>query len=486
MIDIDFESKASIGFRFVFDMMEADSPYGAEYIKKPPVYDEASADELETELNNVERAIATFADFKHDYSLIERTMMTMKDIRKTLSRMRDASLDNVELFELKRFLLQLERIAPAYARLNEAARFSGIEIAADTEALDILDCDGTRTATFMISDRMSDALKRIRDEKRGIELKIRMSGSASEAERLKAERTVIAAREQEEEARIRREITTRLEPHVKTIERYIDGIGRLDFTIARARLAMRFNAAKPSLGGESVELMGMTNPMIAEALESRGKRFMPVSVRFERGTTVITGANMGGKSVSMKTAVLNVLLAHCGMYVFAKSAKIPYFDGMHIVAEDMEDSRRGLSSFGAEIVELSKTVELAHGERRSLIILDELARGTNPDEGARIVQGTVKSLSRLNAVSVLTTHYDGVAQFATKHYRVVGLKNIDERLMKERIAARGESGVSVIEDCMDYRLEEMDGECPVPQDALKICEMLSIDGELLDDIRGAY
>ena len=102
------------------------------------------------------------------------------------------------------------------------------------------------------------------------------------------------------------------------------------------------------------------------------------------------------------------------------------------------------------------------------------------------MQGTVKSLSRLNAVSVFTTHYDGVARFATKHYRVVGLKNIDERLMKERIAARGESGVSVIEDCMDYRLEEMDGECAVPQAALKICEMLSIDGELLDDIRGAY
>lgn len=71
-------------------------------------------------------------------------------------------------------------------------------------------------------------------------------------------------------------------------------------------------------------------------------------------------------------------------------------------------------------------------EGYSLFLLDEFARGTNPDEGARIVQAVTRYLNDVDAISLLTTHYDKVAEFAHAHYQIIGLRDVDpEEIRRE-------------------------------------------------------
>jgi DNA mismatch repair ATPase MutS len=89
----------------------------------------------------------------------------------------------------------------------------------------------------------------------------------------------------------------------------------------------------------------------------------------------------------------------------------------------------------------------------SFIMLDEFARGTNPDEGAAIVQAVTAYLNEKNAVTVLATHYDNVAQRGSAHYQVIGLKDLDVNKLQAEIAARGgDVGVELISQHMNYGL----------------------------------
>ena len=166
----------------------------------------------------------------------------------------------------------------------------------------------------------------------------------------------------------------------------------------------------PELTGGALELEGMTSPKVADALRGQGKEFTPISISLGRGAAVITGANMGGKSVAMKTLALNVLLVHCGFFPFAQRARCPLFHQMYIISEDLESVDRGLSSFGGEIVRFNQ-MSAQLGEGFSLVLLDEFARGTNPDEGADLVQAVTRYLDRQNVIAVLATHYDNVARW---------------------------------------------------------------------------
>ena len=92
--------------------------------------------------------------------------------------------------------------------------------------------------------------------------------------------------------------------------------------------------------------------------------------------------------------------------------------------DDLQSIQSGLSGFGSEIVQFQKALaEVEQGY--SLFLLDEFARGTNPDEGAIIVQAVTRYLNDVNAISLLTTHYDKVAEHARIHYQIIGLRDVD-------------------------------------------------------------
>ncbi len=484
MIDISHAQRQNIGFQYIIDLLTPSSPYGEALVKRIKIYAPSEKEKLEADLDNVERAVEAIKEFPKRFSMLRRYMAALKDIRRSVEMLDRLELGDVELFELKRYLLQLELIAPEFKEINRHAHFHDITIEPLTCALDILDPDGGRIAAFHISGGLSEKLASIRAEKRKIEDAIRLEAEVEAREALRLKRTGIVAKEDMEEDRIRRGLCQKLAVYKRSILESMENMARLDYTLARAALALRLNARRPIITGGEMRLNGMINPQTAESLKARGSGFAPISIALERGAAVITGANMGGKSVALKTIALNVLCAHCAMFVFAKSAELPLFDAMHLISEDLEDTSRGLSSFGAEIVRFNEALEDIKGKGLSLLLLDEFARGTNPGEGAMIVKGIVKYLGKMNAISVLTTHYDNVANCAAAHYRVVGLNGVDMDRLKAEIGLSGKGGVGIIERHMNYGLFLVEDSSGAPRDALNICRLLGMDGAVMEAITG--
>ena len=159
---------------------------------------------------------------------------------------------------------------------------------------------------------------------------------------------------------------------------------------------------------------------------------------------------------------------------------------MYIISEDLENIDRGLSSFGGEMVRFNQVVNQIESGF-SFIMLDEFARGTNPDEGAAIVQSVTAYLNGKNAMTVLATHYDNVAQRGNAHYQVIGLKDLDVDKLQAEIAARGgDVGVELISQHMNYGLYRVEGKQDCPRDALNICRLLGMKPEILEMVEKNY
>ena len=168
--------------------------------------------------------------------------------------------------------------------------------------------------------------------------------------------------EDSEETKVRRSMGQALAPLAGDLLEDADTAGRLDFIIQKALFAVRYGGILPEITDGELELTDMINPELCDLLEQKGRSFVPVSIRLEQGATVITGANMGGKSVVMKTVALNVLLLQAGFLVCAREARMPLFYSVKMLFDDLQSIQSGLSGFGSEIVEFQKAVEVgAHG-----------------------------------------------------------------------------------------------------------------------------
>ncbi len=481
---MSFDQQENIGFRYVVDAMECDSPFGRAKVNRLRFFRPEEWAECKRELENICRLRDLLSVLSSQFGRIERLMMPMKEIRRSVESLMDSPLSELELFELKRFLLQTELMAPVYREIAAKAGLEGAPILAQSEALAVLDPEGVRAATFFLPDHASQELREARREKRRLEEQLRRVATGGERELLMAQRSAAAGREDEEERRLRALLCEKLRPYARGILDCMDAIGAFDFTLARAKLAARYGGVMPEFTHGPMEMEEMNNPRVADALSSRDRSFTPVSMDAPMGATVITGANMGGKSVALKTLALNAMLVSAGILPFAKRAKLPLFGGIYIVSEDLEDLDRGLSSFGAEIVRFNETLEeSAAAPGVTLILLDEFARGTNPEEGAMIVRAVTRYLDKQPGVSVLTTHYDGVASLASAHFEVKGLKDMDMLAVAKEIAAAGpDRGADVIASHMNYGLYRASGGESCPRDARNICALLSLKKEILEDI----
>ena len=486
MISIGFDDKVKIGLQYVTDSLHACSPFGIERVRKLRFYAPDERDELETELGNTERAKNAADALGPLYEKIMLVLCQMKDVRGSIKRLSEgACLDHVELFELKGFLLRVSELIPLFTRMNETAHAEGIAFPDPEGALDVLDPERTRSRGFYIPDGASEPLRTIRREKKLLEQRLYEARTDAEKDAIRAERLRVCADEDAEERKIRKAMCDALLPCVSAMRSDADAAGRLDVLIQKALFAKKYGGVRPEIAETALELVDMVNPELVDLLGEKGRSFVPVSMAADRGATVITGANMGGKSVAMKTVALNVLLMHAGFLVCAKAARIPMFHSLHMLFDDAQSMQSGLSGFGSEIVRFNAALkEVEQGY--SLFLIDELARGTNPDEGAVIVQAVTRYLNGANAISILATHYDGVAENARTHYQIIGLKDVDPDAIRVELQAAGEDGVAVIARHMNYGLYRVEGKADCPKDALNICRMLSLKPEILERIERAY
>ena len=485
MISIGFDDSVKIGLQYVLETLHPCCPFGAERVRKLRFYAPDEREALEIELKNTERAANAANALGPLYEKIMLVLCQLKDIRGSLRRLFEgAILDHVELFELKGFLLRVADLLPLFEAMQETVHADGIAFSEPTTALSVLDPEGTRSRGFYIPDGASEKLRAIRAEKKRLEQRLYEAPDA-EKDAIKTERTRVCAEEETEEREIRKAMCMALLPHVPAMLNNADAAGQLDFLIQKALFAKRYGGVRPEISETALELKDMTNPELVDLLKAKGRAFVPVSIATDRGTTVITGANMGGKSVAMKTIALNALLFHAGFLVCANAARLPMLHCVRMLFDDAQSMQSGLSGFGSEIVrfnEALKDVEQGY----SLFLIDELGRGTNPDEGAVIVQAVTRHLNALDAISILATHYDGVAEHARMHYQIIGLKDVDPDAIKAELAAAHEDGVAVIARHMNYGLYRVEGKADCPKDALNICRMLSMQPEILARIEEAY
>ena len=491
MDSFSFEQKQDIGLSFVLDLLEPACPYGAKLLNKPRFYTPSEKAELENELDNVSIMLSALNNEPEKVAAVRHSLSTLKDVSGSIENCASGALDETELFELTAFLLRVRELIPLAESLPNYENMEGTRFECVKGPLSVLDPKNTGRLSFFVEDSRTPELMRLRRKKRELEEKLRLPEADKDA--IIAERIVVTSGEERELLSIYKAMSDALRPLLPILDSNAAAAGRLDAAISKAHLARRFDGIRPQMGGETLAFEEAINPEIAEALNANARKFTPITIELPKGVTILTGANMGGKSVAVKTIALNASLALMGFFVFCKGAAVPLFDRTELINRDFSSTVGGLSSFGGEIIRFNEAVDRLRDGGLSFIAMDEFARGTNSEEGAAIVRGVVKFLNDKNAVTILATHHDGAAEFASRRYQVHGLLSSDvinsnEKSKSISTHAPPSTEFSVLSsnlcNYMNYGLVQVDKSAEQPHEALRICRLLGMDKEIINDIEG--
>lgn len=445
------------GLRFMIDNLDIQSGLAKRMLYEIPYMTDEK--QIENELHKIEYFRTLFENNSHKEILSELQikLSQIKDIRGTITRIKGKQvLGDVELFELKVFSL----ISKEIVSILEKAKIDFIHIPLLEDVILLLDPDRTNIPHFYIYDSYSKELADIRKQIKAIQ-------KETLEEESKAEKLYFHSVELEDE--IRKNLSEKIYPHTVNIAYTLDIIGHLDILIAKALQAVKMNLCKPEATTKVTHYKSIYNPLVKEALKADGKDFQAIDIEIEKCASLITGANMTGKSVILKTVALAQALFQFGFYIPAKEAKIASVDEISISAGDEQNELNGLSSFAAEMLNVNKIIKKTKSGRKLLVLIDELARTTNPTEGKAIVNATVDFLTAHNVRAFITTHYSGINSNCRK-FRVKGF-------MKDKVS--GNLNIHNINNYIDYSLIEDNSEV-VPHEAILIASILGVDSDLLE------
>ena len=205
--------------------------------------------------------------------------------------------------------------------------------------------------------------------------------------------------EMREVHRILRELTEVLRAHAGSIRETIGTMAGLELTFAKAHLG----GVIPTFG-EAMRLVDARHPLLADVLRRERRRPVPVSLGIDaiNRTLLITGPNTGGKTVTMKTAGLLALMAQSAMPVPAREAEFPIFQEILADIGDNQSIAESLSSFSSHIRHISEMLEQA--TPNSLVLLDELGRATDPEEGGALGIAILEKFREYGALTMASTH----------------------------------------------------------------------------------
>ena len=286
---------------------------------------------------------------------------------------------------------------------------------------------------------------------------------------------------EQEEERVREMLSRKIAEKEAVLLENCEKMGARDLALARAIYAMKHDLTKPEIVEDHViSFEDGRNLQVEDIIREKGKTFCPISLSLADGVTMITGANMGGKTISLKLAGQIPILAQYGFFVPAKHAKIGLSNYMQILIGDSQSVERGLSSFGSEMEELKEILD--KGQERSLILIDEIASGTNPTEGTALTKSLVDYLIKKPYISLITTHFESVTERKDiVNMQVRGLADCNFTLLNREIQhANRRDRINIISKYMDYRLYRVDSEAQVPKEALSIAAMLGINKEIIE------
>ena len=223
--------------------------------------------------------------------------------------------------------------------------------------------------------------------------------------------SVLIKRGEEEERRILEELTQEVRGNLDTLNAMVIELTEWDLLYARARLGKRLNSTMPEINRDGrMALKDARHPLI-EVLEK--DKAVPVNIAFEDGNRilVISGANAGGKTVSLKTVGLLTLMLQSGMTVPVDDrSEMAVFDNVLVDLGDEQSIEDRMSTFSAHLKRVGMILEYA--DNNSLVLIDEIGTGTDPVEGSALAISFLEELKLKNSRVVVTTHYMQLKAFA--------------------------------------------------------------------------
>ncbi len=530
---INNRGKNNIDFDYILDRLNVYTPYGRKRKKKLKPFVLGEEKKLKKELSLVKEFIELMYNERYLFIKLRDIFVHIKDLENSIKRALDNNvLSEVELFEVKNFIFLLKDIINEVKKIDYTfpkdimvKRIKGLE--------SLLDPKGDNVKTFYIYDEYSEVLRDIRKEKKKVQraiklerkrlkdkvekdLNIKVKGNGNivvlknddrllkklndhpnlkynsetymnikysirttdKIDDLEIRLERLKEYEESEEYDIRKSLSKKIADLSEDIFYNMDMVGKLDLTIAKANMAIETNGVMPNITDKNIiEFQNAKHIKVEDNLHKNRKSFVPISVKLKKGVTCITGANMGGKTVSLKLIGLMCTMAQYGLFVPCEKMTFGLRSFVYVSIGDLQSTDMGLSTFGGEIENIQQAIERT--ENRGLILIDELARGTNPIEGYAISKAIINHLKKKDSITVITTHYDNIAKDKDViHLQVIGLSDIDFDKLKEELR-ENDYGIEAVAKYMDYRLIEVKSTKEVPKDAINIARLMGLDPEIV-------
>jgi len=248
------------------------------------------------------------------------------------------------------------------------------------------------------------------------------------SESVELNNSIVRLREDEakEITRILKALTQRISADAPQILETLRAISLLDLIAAKCRYMAKRSCICPVIGEDNVlELRSARHPLLVELFADEAeagqqpREVVPIDVRLgdDFDVLMVTGPNTGGKTVSLKTVGLLALMTQCGIPIpVGEGSRLPVYRRIFIDIGDEQSLQQSLSTFSAHLATLQEIIQKS-GER-TLVLIDELGAGTDPDEGAAIGQAIVAELLSLGAKAIVTTHLGVLKAVAFTNPRV--------------------------------------------------------------------
>ena len=276
-------------------------------------------------------------------------------------------------------------------------------------------------------------------------------------------------------------LSSRIKKELKLIYGYIASIHKFDVILAKAALANKYNMKQPTLQnyGNNIEIRQGTCIPVKNYCEDLKTEYYPLDVSFNNRMIVISGSNMGGKTVVLKTVAFLQILTQMGFYVPADEYKTTVFENLHYIGDLQHKHSAGLSSYGMEIYSFIETAKNLND--KSLFLIDEFAGTTNSHEAEALISAILHDFStRRTDYAFLSTHFMNLPEF--EHMSFYRMKGLDYKKYEKYYKSKSNydfiERIKLINSFMRYEIEH-DVNRDSSYDALKIAEILGLNRNII-------
>ncbi len=239
----------------------------------------------------------------------------------------------------------------------------------------------------------------------------------TESINLNNELTELHFEEKREIEKILRELAQQLSGHTDELKANIEILSEIDFIQAKAKYAIETISVKPVLNKGILNLINAYHPVLLQTHKRNEVVPLNLTIGKEFNTLVISGPNAGGKTVVLKTVGLNQLMLQSGILIPVNpESEYRLFDNIFISIGDEQSLENDLSTFSSHLKSIKEIVDNA--DENSLILIDEIASGTDPVLGSALSASILKSFCQRNSTTIVTTHNSELKEFAYNTDRI--------------------------------------------------------------------